>query len=73
MMYFRVMPHSKSVDRISENDNPSEKAPKYPGKYRKNHSNGVPRTKEEWLGDQTDVWLPGMRKVQSKPMGTFLQ
>ena len=56
------MPHRKPVTRITAKDNPEEKAPRYPGKFRRNNEQGVIYTKDEWLEIQTDLWLQHMVK-----------
>ena len=35
------MPHDKQVSRITVSDNPNEKAPKNPGKFRRNNKLGT--------------------------------
>ena len=56
------MPHRKPVTRITAKDNPEEKGPRYPGKFRRNNEQGVIYTKDEWLEIQTDLWLQHMVK-----------
>ena len=54
------MPHRKKIIRITSADNPKVKAPRYPGKFRRNNKHGVTQSKDEWLEQQTDEWLQHM-------------
>ena len=55
------MPHDKPVIRITASDNPDEKAPQYPGKFRRNNKQGTILSRQEWLKQQTDEWVQHMR------------
>ena len=59
---FRIsIPQHKVVPWITVADNPKDKAQPYPGRFRRNHKQGVTITKEEWLQEQTHLWVKYMR------------
>ena len=63
----KMRDESKRV-KLTEADNPPEKAPKYPGRWSRNNKSGLTISREEYLQQKTDEWF---EYVQEKPAYNF--